>query len=92
MLKACERAVPPNADDRPLSIMSFYRFNVFGRIIGVQREGTSWQAYALGADGKRSAADSVVPDFIEAHELAQYLADLFYERATPANADVRKLD
>ena len=72
--------------------MSFYRFNVFGRIIGVQREGTSWRAYALGADGKRSAADFVVPDFIEVHELAQYLADLFHERATPANADVRKLD
>jgi len=72
--------------------MSFYRFNVFGRIIGVRREGSSWQAYAQGADGKRSAADFVIPDFIEACELAQYLADLFHESATPANADVRRLD
>ena len=71
--------------------MSFYRFNVFGRIIAVRREGALWQAYVTGSDGKRCAADFVIPDFIEAHELAQYLADLFHESATPANPDVTKL-
>lgn len=67
------------------------RFNVFGRLFLVRREGDRWQAYALGADGKRAPAGFVVPDFIEEAELAQYLFDLFHESATPGNGDVRRL-
>ena len=71
--------------------MSALRFSVFGRHYLVQREGGLWQAYALGADGKRSPAGFVVPDFIEEDEMAQYLFDLFHESATPANGDVRRI-
>ena len=71
--------------------MPGYRFNVFGRIIAVERGG-SWRAFAVGADGKRSAADFVIPDFIEADELAQYLFDLFHESATPRNSDVKRIE
>ena len=71
--------------------MSEHRFNVFGRIFLVRREGALWQAYALGADGKRSPAGFVVPDFVEAAELEQFLYDLFHESATPGNGDVRRL-
>ncbi len=71
--------------------MSSLRFNVFGRVVLIQREGTSWQAYAVGADGKRSPAGFVVPDFVTEQELAQYLADLFHESATPTNGDVRRI-
>ena len=67
------------------------RFNVFGRVFLVRREGNCWQAYALGADGKRSPADFVIPDFVEDSELEQYLFDLFHESATPGNGDVRRL-
>jgi hypothetical protein len=71
--------------------MDGHRFNVFGRIFLIRREGSLWQAYALGSDGKRSPADFVVPDFIEEAEMEQYLFDLFHESATPGNGDVRRV-
>jgi hypothetical protein len=72
--------------------MTAHRFNVFGRVVLIQREAGLWQAYAVGADGKRSPAGFVVPDFIEVEEMAQYLFDLFHESATPGNGDVRRID
>ena len=67
------------------------RFNVFGRIFIVRREGLLWQAYSVGADGKHAPAGFVVPEFIEDPELEQYLYDLFHESATPTNGDVRRI-
>lgn len=67
------------------------RFNVFGRVFLIRREGGSWQAYAVGADGKRAAASFVVPEFVRDDELEQYLYDLFHESATPGGGDVRRL-
>jgi hypothetical protein len=57
----------------------------------IRRERGVWQAYALGADGKRSPADFVVPAFVEDSEIEQYLYDLFHESATPGNGDIRRL-
>jgi hypothetical protein len=71
--------------------MDGLRFNVFGRLYLVRREHGLWQAYALGADGKRSRAALVIPDFIEESELEQYLYDLFHESAAPGNGDVRRV-
>jgi hypothetical protein len=71
--------------------MDAIRFNVFGRLYLIRREADLWQAYALGQDGKRSPANFVVPEFVEASELEQYLYDLFHESATPTNGDVRRL-
>lgn len=71
--------------------METLRFSVFGRIVVVQREAGLWQAYAVGADGKRSLAGFVIPDFIDEEEIAQYLFDLFHESATPGNGDVRRI-
>lgn len=71
--------------------MKSLRFNVFGRIVLIQRQADLWQAYSLGLDGKRSPADFVVPDFIEEDEMEQYLFDLFHESATPGNGDVRRI-
>ena len=71
--------------------MDALRFNVFGRIVLIRREGDLWQAYAVGADGKRSPAGFVVPAFVEEAELEQFLYDLFHESATPGNGDVRRL-
>ncbi len=68
-----------------------HRFNVFGRIYAIERHGTAWRPYAIGNDGKRAPAGFVVPDFVEAEELAQYLYDLFHEDATATNGDVRRL-
>ena len=46
---------------------------------------------APGPDGKRRAAEFVVPDFVAERELCQYLEDLFHESATPTNGDVVQL-
>ena len=71
--------------------MDALRFNVFGRIVLIRREGDLWQAYAVGADGKRSPAGFVVPAFVKEAELEQFLYDLFHESATPGNGDVRRV-
>ncbi len=71
--------------------MPQHRFNVFGRLVAVERSGASWKTWSLGPDGKRSPADFVVPDFVAEDELAQYLADLFHEDASPTNGEVRRL-
>jgi hypothetical protein len=71
--------------------MNELRFDVFGRIYLVRREDGLWQAYAVGADGKRGPAGFVIPDFIEDHEMEQYLFDLFHENATPGKGDVRRI-
>jgi hypothetical protein len=69
-----------------------HRYDVFGRIVLIRREGALWQAYELGADGKRSPAGFVIPDFVEEDELEQFLFDLFHEAATRTNGDVRRID
>ena len=71
--------------------MADLRFNVFGRIVLIRRERDLWQAYAVGADGKRSPAGFVVPAFVEEAELEQFLYDLFHESATPGSGEVRRL-
>jgi hypothetical protein len=67
------------------------RFNVFGRIFVIQREGDLWKPYLVGADGKRGPGGFVVPEFLTEEELEQYLGDLFHESATPTNGDVRRI-
>ena len=71
--------------------MSMQRFNVFGRIIGVERSPAGWTPFILGADGKRRRAEFEVPEFIAESELCQYLADLFHEAATPSNCEVYRI-
>jgi hypothetical protein len=58
------------------------KFNVFGTIMVVESTGDGWRLFVLGADGKRSRADIVIPDFVQEHEIAQYLDDMFHEMAT----------
>jgi hypothetical protein len=71
--------------------MAEHRFNVFGKLIAIVRVGGSWHAFYPGTDGKRRAADFIVPNDVAEHELAEYLADLFHENATPRHATVEQL-
>jgi hypothetical protein len=69
-----------------------YRFDVFGRAIAIRATGAPtprWAAFVLGPEGKRRPAEFVVPDFVAAEELAQFLADLFHESATRPQHQVR---
>ena len=65
-----------------------HRFNVFGRIITIERTGTAWTAYHIGNEGKRRAAGLAIPSDVPPAELAQYLYDIYHESATPTNGDV----
>ena len=67
------------------------RFDVFGYRVGIDRIEGRWQAYLLGSEGKRRDAGWVIPDDLPKELLAQYLADLFHEAATPARPDVVEL-
>lgn len=69
-----------------------YRFDVFGNRVAIRRVGDGWQAFDLGNEGKRRPAGFVVPAFIEAADLRQYLADLFHESAKRSNDQVTPLD
>ena len=68
--------------------MAEHRFNVFGKRIVIVGAAGSWQAFYPGTDGKRRAADFVVPADLAEHALAEYLADLFHENATPKHGTV----
>jgi len=71
--------------------MALLRFDVFGRILAVRRDGKSWKVYTVGSDGKLGNAGIVVPEFVAEHELEQYLADIFHENARPGMSDVRRI-
>jgi len=71
--------------------MPLIRFDVFGRILAVERRGKSWRVYTVGIDGKLGEAGIVIPDFIAESELEQYLADIFHESARRGMEDVRRI-
>ncbi|MES2115825.1 MAG: hypothetical protein V4578_11780 [Pseudomonadota bacterium] len=65
--------------------MKELKFNIFGAHIAITGSPGAWCAFYLGAEGKRRAADFVVPDDVAEDALCEYLADLFHEHATPRN-------
>jgi hypothetical protein len=71
--------------------MNTHRFNVFGKLIAIGGKPGSWQAFYPGNDGTRRPADFIVPADITEDGLADYLADLFHEDATPSRNTVTRL-
>jgi len=71
--------------------MNEYRFRVFRKLVAVRGAAGAWQAFYLGADGKRRPADFIVPAGVPAEELMAYLADLFHEDAAPGHDSVHPL-
>jgi hypothetical protein len=68
------------------------KFNAYGRVVAAERTPQGWALFDVGAEGKRRIAhDIVVPDFVGADELAQYLADLLHESASPRHPEVTTL-
>lgn len=65
-----------------------YRFQVFARTMAVERVGSAWRCWLLGADGKRRPVELAIPSDLAHSELAQYLYDIYHEDATPTNGDV----
>jgi hypothetical protein len=73
------------------ALMQEFRFNVFGKLVAIRATASGWETFVLGAEGKRRPAEFVVPEFVPAEGLCQYLADLFHESATPTNGDVKQI-
>lgn len=71
--------------------MSVHRFNVFGKLIAISGMPGSWEAFYPGNDGTRRPADFLIPAEITEDGLAEYLADLFHENATPKRNTVERL-
>jgi len=67
------------------------RFNVFGTLVGVEWKNGEWKPYYLGNEGKRRDADFIIPTDTAEGEIAQYLAILFHEEATPERNEVKRL-
>jgi len=67
------------------------KLDVFGKRMLVERTEGMWRTYLLGADGKRSVVDVVVPEFVTEGELAQYFDDLYHEAATARHPAVVRL-
>ena len=71
--------------------MDAKKFNVFDRIVFVEKDADGWRAHYSGPDGKKRLADFVIPKEINGEELEQYLGDLFHENARPnCNSLVRR--
>lgn len=67
------------------------RFNVFGKLIGVEWKNGQWTPYYLGNEGKRRDADFIIPADVTEDEIAHYLAVLFHEEARPERNEVKRL-
>lgn len=68
--------------------MEKYRFNVFGRILAIERAREDWRCFAIGADGKRGPVNLAIPPEVSHDELAQYLYDIYHESAASTDADI----
>ncbi|MDU1516802.1 MAG: hypothetical protein E6856_07500 [Klebsiella michiganensis] len=66
-------------------------YNVFGRHIGVQRQGERWQLFRVDLnEGKFSPlAGFIIPDDLTEAEIPGWLGDIFHEAASPRHPDVR---
>jgi len=71
--------------------MAEHRFDVFGKLVVIAGAPGAWQVFYPGPEGKRRPADFIVPHDVAEHDLAEYLADLFHENATPKHATVERL-
>jgi hypothetical protein len=72
--------------------VALIKFDVFGRIIVVERLREEWLAFDVSGDGKRRRADGIIiPGSLAEAELATWLDDLCHEYATGDHPSVRRL-
>lgn len=69
-------------------------YNVFGRLLGVKKVDGQWQVLNVTLPERKFSLNHqvVIPDFIEEHEIATYLGDIFHEAATEKHPDVLKVE
>ena len=67
------------------------RLEVYGRRFAVVRGAAGWRVFHLGTEGKRRPAEISLPPSLPPAEVAEFLADLLHEIATPRHNEVRVL-
>ena len=73
--------------------MKLIKFNVYGKLVTVEKTESGWAVFYPGADGKRRPAeDIVIPSFVGENDLERYLSDLCHEWATGDHPAVRRLE
>jgi len=72
--------------------MASIKFDVYGRRMLIEESARGWEAFYLGDEGKRRpATDIIIPEWLYAADIEQYLADLCHEWATEQHQDVKRL-
>ncbi len=69
------------------------KFNVFGRLMSIEKIDGKWRAFTQSNEGKRrEIPEAVIPLHIEEGDLERYLADIFHENASEIHSEVKKMD
>ncbi|EEC8120395.1 hypothetical protein ACI28F_004908 [Escherichia coli] len=68
-------------------------YNVFGRHIGVKREGDHWLVFRADLTERKFSRlyDIVIPDDMTEDEIPGWLSDIFHEAATERHPDVKRI-
>ncbi|AXC65666.1 hypothetical protein R3P88_003773 [Salmonella enterica] len=69
-------------------------YNVFGRFIGVKREGERWLLFNVNLTERKYSRiyDVIIPDFITEQEIPRWLDDIYHEAATSSHPDVYRVE
>ncbi|WP_241649995.1 DUF7661 family protein [Rosenbergiella collisarenosi] len=69
-------------------------YKVFGRYLGVKREGRSWLVFRVDLTEQKFSRlyDIVIPDDMTEEEISGWFSDIFHEAATARNPDVKRVE
>lgn len=68
------------------------KFDVFGKLMSVQRKDNEWLLFNISASGLRSRNyDVVIPPELKRDELAVYLDDIFHEQSSDNHPSVKAM-
>ncbi|ECC5185012.1 hypothetical protein CS238_05400 [Salmonella enterica] len=69
-------------------------YNVFGRFIGVKREGERWLLFNVNLTERKYSRiyDVIIPDFITEQEIPRWLDDIYHEATTSSHPDVYRVE
>ena len=69
-------------------------YNVFGRHIGVQRQGERWRIFRVDLNERKFSplAGIIIPDDLAEEEIPGWLGDIFHVAASPRHPDVHLVE
>ncbi|WP_159237681.1 DUF7661 family protein [Raoultella terrigena] len=69
-------------------------YDVFGRHIGVQREGERWLVFRADLTERKFSRlyEVIIPDDLTEIEIPGWLDDIFHEAATEKHPNVRRIE